>query len=63
MMQAAENWSRSDNFVVRKTVSVSSPTYRSRAGFPHARTQAAARTASIVVPLHNRGRAERTRRD
>ncbi len=35
---------------MRKTVSVSSPRYRFPAGFRQARTQAAVRTASIVVP-------------
>ena len=50
MMQTAEDWSRSDNFVVRETVSVSSPRYRLRAGFGQARTEAAVRTVSIVVP-------------
>ena len=50
MMQTAKNWSRSDNFVVRETVSVSGPSCRFRAGFRQARTQAAVRVASIVVP-------------
>ena len=50
MMQTANDWSRGDSFVRWKTVSVSGPRCRSRAGFRHARTQAAVRTASIVVP-------------
>ena len=52
MMQTAIDWSRADNFVGRKTVSVSSPRCLSRGGFRHTRTQAAVRTASIVVPDH-----------